>query len=173
VNERLVAFFRGTGTDHRGRGLDAILARDDAWLESTHDFVQWLFPLREPSGVLPQAPRLDAATEAAFAADAALRDALGRAFERMLRFYGFERRDDGSIAPGPHWDARAPDWFRRSTHNDLRITRILRSLTLLGRADDARRFLAALAAERAARPDCGIGATAFAFWEDAVGRGSG
>ena len=168
MNDALVAFFRGTGTDHRGRRLDDVLARDDRWLETTHDFVQWLFPLRTPSGVLPGAPLLDDATEAAFRGDEALQRNLGRAFARMLRFYGFERRDDGTVEPAADFDERAPDWFHADTHNGLRISRILGSLSRLGREQDARRFLAALEAACAARDDCGIGPTARAYWRAAL-----
>src|SRR5690606_20976501 len=72
----LIAFYRGAGRDHRGRTLDEILRHDDDWLERTHDFVQWLFPLREPSGANPFAPLVDDEIRDAFDADAALRASL-------------------------------------------------------------------------------------------------
>jgi hypothetical protein len=167
MNEPLIRFYLGAGADHRGRRLSQILARDDSWLESTHDFIQWLFPLREPSGVMDEAPLLDPVTEAAFATDEDLHRNLGTSFARMLRFYGFED-SGGAIRPGPAWDARTPDWFRGDTHNNLRITRILTSLCLLGRGDDARRFHAALEDAIATRPVCGIGAQARAYWARAA-----
>ena len=45
----LITFYRGSGTDHAGRRIDEILSWDDAALESVHDYIQWLFPLDEPS----------------------------------------------------------------------------------------------------------------------------
>jgi len=63
---RIVAFYEGSGRDDRGRSLDDLLGFGDAALECTHDFIQWLFPLRERSGANPAAPRLDDATVAAF-----------------------------------------------------------------------------------------------------------
>jgi len=168
----LLAFYAGSGTDHRGRRLDDILRRDDAWLEVTHDFIQWLFPLRERSGVLPSAPLVDDETARAFAADPGLRAALSRSFARMLAFYGLA--DDGArIGKGPNWGARTIDWFTRPTHNDLRITRILKSLCELGCADDARRFLAALEALAAAEADFGVSPTSVAYWRAAVPAGVG
>lgn len=179
---RLLAFFRGDGTDDRGRTLDAILARDNDWLERTHDFVQWVFPLDAPSGVNPDAPLVTSALAQAFAADPALRARLRVAFERMLAFYGLaESRGAGRAGPdadaplllridkSPAWDARKRNWFVRPTHNDLRISRILRSLSLLSLPAEARRFLEALERLRASEPDCGFTPTAMEYWRSAGG----
>lgn len=180
-HERLLAFFRGDGTDDRGRTLDAILARDDDWLERTHDFVQWLFPLDAPSGVNPDAPLVTPELARAFAADAALRARLRAAFERMLAFYGL-RESRGAVSAAldagealatridksPAWDARKRNWFVRPTHNDLRISRILRSLSLLSLPDEARRLLEALERLGASERDCGFTPTAMRYWRSAV-----
>jgi hypothetical protein len=34
---QLLAFYLGTGPDHRGRTLAEILRQDDLWFEITHD----------------------------------------------------------------------------------------------------------------------------------------
>jgi hypothetical protein len=164
---RLLAFYAGSGTDHRGRSRRDILRRDDAWLEATHDYVQWLFPLSEPSGVLPSAPLVDAEVAAAFAADDSLRNALAESYRRMLAFYGLAERD-GSLGKGPNWSQRKGDWFTRPTHNNLRITRILKCLCALGLRAQAERLAACLDALRASEPDCGVGASAFEYWHAAV-----
>ena len=52
----LVAFNLGEAPDHRGRFVGEILQQDDDWLEATHDYIQWLFPLREPSQAVPGSP---------------------------------------------------------------------------------------------------------------------
>ena len=167
----LLAFYRDAGRDHRGRTLDEILRRDDDWLERTHDFVQWLFPLREPSGANPFAPLVDDEIRDAFDADAAMRARLLASLDRMLAFYGLVRSADG-IVKSPDWPARKRNWFLCSTHNDLRITRILKSLSLLGLREWAERLLGCLETLRVAEPDCGIGATAFGYWRDALRRPS-
>ena len=74
--ERLIRFYDGTGTDHRGRTLADIHAYDHDALERHHDFIQWLFPLPEPSPVNPLAPRLTAEAIDAFHARPELRRAL-------------------------------------------------------------------------------------------------
>jgi hypothetical protein len=158
---------RGHSPDHRGRFLVDILCRDDDWLEATHDYIQWLFPLPERSNYNAQAPLLDTAVIAEFAADADLRDALRASFIRMLSFYGLVERD-GRVLAGANWNQRKHDWFTESTHNDLRITRILRSLCLLGLRDEARRFLAGLLERMATEPDSGIAEEAVGYWRSAV-----
>ncbi len=111
---RVLAFLEGQGVDGRGRTLFEVLALDDAALERTHDFIQWLFPLEEPSAAVPDAPFLDAAGAAAIRESTLAQCALAAATDRMDRFY---RRTD--------------NWLRPHDHNHLRITRIIRSLRLL------------------------------------------
>lgn len=164
---RLLAFYSGIGPDHRGRYLRDIVRQDDRWLETTHDYVQWLFPLREPSGVLPSAPLIDAEVAAAFAAHERLRQTLRANFLRMLSFYGLDDRD-GRIGKGSNWAERNADWFTRPTHNNLRITRMLKCLCALGLRSDAQRWEAGLEALRTSEPDCGVGATAFDYWRNAL-----
>ena len=130
----LIAFYRGTGRDHRGRLLSHILGFSLDELEFHHDYIQWLFPLPEPSGANASAPLLSKEYIAAFASDESLRLALRRSLELMLQFYGLELIEDGAaeIVPSPYFAARSRDWLTPGNHNFLRISRILRSLSLLG-----------------------------------------
>jgi len=140
--ERLLAFFRGTGTDGAGRRLEDILSWDDDALEYHHDYIQWVFPLREPSSVHPEAPLVTEEVEEEFHRDPALREALRRAFDRMLGFYGLEMREAGGgsvvVEPGPAFATRRGAWLRPNNHNHLRLTRIMTSLSLLGLREKAR-----------------------------------
>jgi hypothetical protein len=151
----LLDFHRGTGTDAAGRRRADILAWSDARLEAVHDYIQWLFPLPERSAFNPHAPLLTGADIAVFRAEPALQTALREGLARMQRFYGF---DAALQVAGPL------PWLTPGNHNFLRITRILRCLTLLGLAADARAFLAAL--ERLDDPV--IGARTRRFWAEAV-----
>ena len=118
------------------------------------------------------APILRAEDSAAFAGDAELRESLRRSLRRILRFYGFDLEGTGhraSVVRRPDFDTRAENWVTPQNHNFLRITRILRSLSLLGLADEARAFLAALEAlYKEARAERIIGARTLAFWRNAV-----
>src|SRR4029079_18828704 len=116
-----------------GRTLDDILQWDDDALEEVHDFIQWLFPLNEASGANWNAPILTRDDIQAFRGDAALRGALRRSLVRMLSFYGFELQDDSpsaSIGRAAGWAERSRNWMRPVNHNHLRLTRIMKSLSL-------------------------------------------
>ncbi len=171
MSKKISDFFAGRRPDHAGRFFDEILARDDDELESTHDYIQWIFPLREPSPVNPAAPLVDDETEFEFAADASLRDAVARAFARMLKSYGFQLRTvDGrpEITPSADWSRRSATWLTRGNHNMLRITRILKSLRLLGHPESADAFFTALRAVYRTNAAGVIGATTFSFWTSAL-----
>src|SRR5690606_31776015 len=87
VSAAILSFLTGDGRDAAGRTFADVLALDDAQLEARHDFIQWLFPLTEPSRAVPGSPWLDDAALAALrgAPEAARRQ--GQAAARMLGFY--------------------------------------------------------------------------------------
>jgi hypothetical protein len=170
---RILTFFRG-GADDRGRTLDEILAWNRERLEYTHDYIQWLFPLRERSGANPGAPVLTDTDVRAFATDAVLRQQLLRALRMMIDFYGLdlidpETRDapDPRVIRRPGFDGVATGWLFPGSHNFLRLTRILISLRTLGLDPYARALfeaLRAIYADHASR----IGATTYAYWQRAM-----
>jgi Opioid growth factor receptor (OGFr) conserved region len=150
------SFLEGTGTDDRGRIFEEILRQDDQWFEYTHDFIQWLFPIDTPSGVNPNAPVITASEGRDLGANAKIAGNMRRAFDRIAAFYGFDVKD-GIIERKINYSFRAPNWAARPTHNDLRISRILRSLTLLGLSSEAKLFCdAAMTAVREYRGDTGV-----------------
>ena len=141
-DDRLVRFFRG-GANDAGRTHDEILAWDDGRLEQVHDYIQWLFPLQEPSSANLAAPVLDAASISAIRRDPAMQARLRKGFTRMLKFYGFEQRE-GTIVEGRAFGNAAAEWLHPGDHNHLRITRILRSLRVLGLEQETLMFWRAL-----------------------------
>ena len=54
----IVGFLEGKTPDHRGRILVVLLQQSDHEAETTHDYIQWLFPLDEPSRSVNGAPVL-------------------------------------------------------------------------------------------------------------------
>ena len=109
----LFDFLTGNGVDAAGRTYADVLAFDEDSLERHHDFIQWLFPLDEPSRAVPGSPVLDAQTIAALRGSGVARERQEKAAARMLQFY----RDTEA-------------WRRPFDHNHLRITRIIKSLRL-------------------------------------------
>lgn len=128
-SSRIVAFLEGEGPDGRGRDVFQILAFNDTRLESTHDFIQWLFPLAEASGAVADAPVLTPAEIAAIRASDMAQLALSAATDRMRTFY-----------------LTTHHWLIPNDHNHLRITRIIRSLRLLRGDGAADAFQAAILA---------------------------
>uniref|UniRef100_F7DJD2 Opioid growth factor receptor n=1 Tax=Callithrix jacchus TaxID=9483 RepID=F7DJD2_CALJA len=101
-------------------------------LEDNHSYIQWLFPLREP-GVNWHAKPLTLREIEVFKSSREIQERLVRAYELMLDFYGIRLEDRGTGTVG-----RAQNYQRRfqnlnwHNHNNLRITRILKSLGELG-----------------------------------------
>jgi hypothetical protein len=167
----LVAFYLGRSTDSRGRTLDEIQSWDDCRLETVHDYIQWLFPLTEGSGSNPNAPVLDDAQIATFRTSDDLKGRLLDSFKVMLSFYGLEC-DDTSESPkimkADWFELRKAHWLTPMNHNYLRITRILKSLQLLGLEEYARAFLTFL--EQLYKEEGKqIGDTTFFYWKSALG----
>ena len=163
----IVLFYSGQGTDHRGRLLADIQQWPDDRLESVHDYIQWLFPLEEPSAFNPYAPLIDPETIEAFRRRADLRDGLRDSFRRMLRFYGLEM-SDGKVTLARNFGERSKDWLTPHNHNHLRITRILKSLRTLGLESEAQAFFERLS-EIHHSGGRNITAETFRFWRSAAG----
>ena len=134
-SDKLTRFFSG-GEDDHSRTFDEILGWDDARLEMVHDYIQWIFPLPERSGANPEAPVLDSASIAAIRSSAEMQGRLRAAFERMLAFYGFALERD-TVVEGQQFAAASRNWLHAGNHNHLRLTRMLRSLRVLGLGHEA------------------------------------
>ena len=147
ANTPIIGFYSGTQPDHRGRYLNEIQGAPDAQLESVHDYIQWLFPLPERSGFNVAAPVLNPKPIQGFRTRADLQENLRASFLRMMKFYGFEVRTGEQITVrlAPDFAPKAAKWLSPGNHNHLRITRILRCLTILGLEPEAKAFFGCLA----------------------------
>lgn len=160
----IVAFYDPTikAQDAEGRTLDETLEFSNEQLEYYHDYIQYLFPLPERSPVNPSAPTITKDVREAFLTRQHLRKQLGRSLERMANFYGLEASTSDSISasdkdsdgttnptlnfkPAPEFETLSKQsWRKRFDHNHLRITRIIRSLRVLGLEVEAQAFRKAL-----------------------------
>jgi len=165
---KLTLFYIGSHPDHQGRYLSEILEQDDTWLEVTHDYIQWLFPTKEFSRVTPNAPIITKEIEAAFLNDELLRNHLKASFTRLLSFYGLEY-SSGEITKATNWNDRKENWFTQDTHNNLRITRILKSLICLGLETDAQLFYNFLISLQQSEKDFGLTSLTLKYWKEALG----
>jgi len=168
ATNRLIDFYCGTGTDHRGRHFADLVGMDDAQLERTHDFIQWLFPTVTTSPFNPDAPPLDATTATRLRADPVAQARLREALLRMLGFYGFELDDsdpaDPEVVRGPAFDSRSRTWLTPGNHNYRRLSRMLASLVVLGRRPHADALFRCLESLHRSRHGGEIGDHALSHW---------
>lgn len=161
---RLIAFLRGEGVDHKGRYLSEIWALSPFWLEHTHDYIQWLFPIPEAGRFNAFAPLLTSEVKAAFERDPLLRQHQQRSLDLMLDFFGLAR-ESSAISAQPTLSIQSHIWLKADGHNHLRITRIIRSLALCHLPKLARSFqetVIDIGAQHGV-----VSETSLQFWRDA------
>ena len=87
----------------------------------------------------------------------------------MLQFYGFSPSFT-KIVPTSDYEDMRRNWVKLFNHNHLRITRILRSLRVLGLEAEAKNFFEALVGVFHGRERGKIGERSMVFWTRAVER---
>ena len=124
MNTALTNFLSGSGTDHAHRSYQDVLDQDDQWLEYTHDWIQWCFPLFEPSQAVMNAPVLESSNEVEVIRTCSSCQENMRL--GLIRYAEFLRDND--------------NWLRYHDHNHLRITRVIKSVRMLMSEEQAREF---------------------------------
>jgi len=126
---KLIEFYNFRGKTQDGYSFEDIKMFSLDKLETCHSYIQWVFPLKERSKAVPSSPVLTSED---------VEDIHKYKMElflivNMLPFYGLVYNDKfEAIDRGPHWDERKATWITPRNHNYLRLTRILKSLCLLG-----------------------------------------
>ena len=171
----IIGFYGGTQPDHRGRYLHEIQQWPDEQLETVHDYIQWLFPLPERSGFNVAAPVLTPESIQEFRTRPDLQEHLRVSFHRMMNFYGLEARagQQVTITPAPNFATKAAKWLSPGNHNHLRITRILRCLTVLGLEAEAKAFfgcLSEICESEQNKPLPAISDETMGYWRNASGQ---
>lgn len=123
-----IDFYLGNRPNENGMTFEEILSFSEKEREIHHNFIQWLFPLEVPSPVCPHAPLVTSEMAQAFKTEYALKENLLRATKMMLSHYGLKLSID-QILPDEDFEKKKKNI---SGHNLLRVTRILKSLVLLG-----------------------------------------
>ncbi|XP_072522096.1 opioid growth factor receptor-like [Salminus brasiliensis] len=101
-------------------------------LEWVHSYIQWLFPIQE-RGLNYNSFVLTPEEIKLFRQDNTVKRRLVMSYKLMLDFYGIELLDErtGSVHCAKNWRERFEN-LNRYSHNNLRITRILKCLGILG-----------------------------------------
>jgi hypothetical protein len=156
--DRAIAFYLDSAVIKQEIGFTYfdVLQFEDEQLEKCHGYVQWLFPIKEPSAFIDDAPLFTEVTRAQYEEYYAIvYPRFVQAMARMMEFY---------FAPG-----RVKEWVTPRNHNFLRITRIIKSMKLFGQHQAENSFWTLLLVPLMNDPvykDI-IGPITAQFWKDA------
>ena len=126
--------------------------------------------MNERSSFNSDVPILTVEQISSFRSSEKLKDRLLISLDLMLDFYGFVRlKEKGNvkIVKSPNYETRTQEWVTPSNHNFLRITRIFKSITLLGLSVYAVKFFDALEELYLEKQNI-IGTVSFEYWKTAI-----
>jgi hypothetical protein len=133
-NNPILRFYLGERVHPNGKTIHEILNPDGPQMGHTGGVIQWLFPLTTPSTHVPSAPTLSLTELNAFRTEPKLREQIIVCVNRFLERLAISvHGNSGSIEPDFHTKKK---WMYPSYHAFMPITRILRSLKLLGFQDE-------------------------------------
>lgn len=118
-------------------------------LEMHHGYIQWLFPVFEAAGMNWESSPLTKDAAKQIRESEVAQQRVLKSYKLMLNFYGFKLADEitGRLERDPEVFEKGIDNLNMSSHNYLRISRILISLGELGFHRYKRPLLEALTAE--------------------------
>jgi hypothetical protein len=168
---KIVDFYIGSGTDHKLRSWSEIVSQNDNWLESEHDFIQWLFPLKEPSEFSKFAPLLTDEDISILKMERLFKKRMVTSFFIMMSFFGLDPKtinDELKLQKdSSFFKERSKVWLSLNNHNYMRITRILKSLCLFGLNKYAEAFMECLL-DLKKEFDSDISMTNIEYWMEAI-----
>lgn len=144
----IVGFLSGSKRNHYGKFISQIWDYSDWQLEHDHCYIQWLFPLDTPSEHNYNAPVIKKSYIDSLSPHslAIIQRNMIRSLTVMLQFYGFALTGfEGKPVISKHnFEEKKGNWCVMYNHNQLRITRILKSLCFFGLEQYAVAFYQAL-----------------------------
>jgi len=142
---------------YSGKASECRFLISDVWsfsfqrLEEVHDYIQWIFPLDEPSAHNLSAPVLTKEDIETFRAEPVLRWRLMASVHTYMRFLHFT----------------ATQWVTGFDHNHLRITRMLKCLMLMGMEVEAQARFNEVMLITQIFPKVNL-STSIGYWRDAI-----
>ena len=131
-SEKCLNFLLGKEFTASGYDYDQLHKWSNNHWENYHDFIQWLFPLDEPSMHNPNGPVLTQDDFEKIKSNQELTDAIVKNYNRFLNYAGIQRNDNCL-----DFADYQKDFWETPNHNWLRITRVLKCLNLCGLHDYA------------------------------------
>jgi hypothetical protein len=126
----ILRFFLGERVHPNGKTIHEILNMNEPRIGHTGGVIQWLFPLTTPSTHVPSAPTLSPSELQMFRVEPKLRKLYIIGVNRFLELYGIALHGS-SASLEPEFNIKRK-WMYPRSHAYIPITRILKSLKLLG-----------------------------------------
>lgn len=157
-----------------GCGIERIINFTDVQLENSHSYIQYVFPLQEPSVYNLKAPVLTDKEIEWIKNESGnkARINLQKMFIRMLKFYGFQYYiypEGIKIEKSNSFNEQSRVWLTRNNHNYKRLTRIFKCLMICGLKSEAEEFFAILEEIYKENKEI-IGENTFNYWKGAINR---
>lgn len=171
IRTKLIAFYSGNATDHKGRYLQDIWLFSHKELENSHNYIQWLFPLEKKSLFNLFAETHNKDSIIVFKNSMQIRNNMISSLKIMLEFYGFEIINEDEQNPiikeNEDFKDRSKIWLKPKNHNYSRITRIIKSLKLAGLTNYANAVYDVLMQMSKENRDI-IGEKSLKYWKNAI-----
>jgi hypothetical protein len=162
---KIIKFYEKLGNDDYGRSLDQMQHYDYEQLEHNHDYIQWMFPLREKSRVNLSAPVITDKDILYIRQSDAIKQNMLVSKMVITDFWGISKEysEDKYYARKDHLKT----WLTPMNHNFLRVTRVLKSLILFDLRNEAEHLFKCLEEIRNDGNQNIIGESFF-WWEKAI-----
>lgn len=132
----LILYLKNQGTDNHDRYLSDIWQFDNFQLEYTHNYMQWMFPSDIPSQNMRHSPVLTPAEREVCMADETIQQNFLKSLNIILDFLGIVQQGE-YFALNENSADKYQVWLTKYNHNHLRLSRLMRSLALLGQRKSA------------------------------------
>jgi hypothetical protein len=165
TDKPIVRFYLGQAVHPTGHTLQEILSNKDFDLNRAHNITQWLFPLDRPSHHAIDAPYLSREEVLLFRTNRILRENYIAAFNRYIVLFAMKNMGH-TIVIEPDFNGNNM-WLYPNSHAFVRITRMLRSMNLLGFEKEARSLMDALMEVNSKHGNNLIDRATIEFWNSA------
>lgn len=157
----ILQFYRNQRKNDYGQTIEDIMQYSYGEMEFDHNYIQLIFPSNEPSMCNVGSPVLTEAEAETFQSDPKLQETVTQSFIKFIGFLGLQF--DGDVVSFRTDRENPYILFEKFNHNMLRVTRMLKSLRLVGLEK------LALATWNGLQPvKSMVNAQTWAYWENAV-----
>jgi hypothetical protein len=132
---KIIKFYENRARDNYGRKLEEMQKYSYEQLENIHNYIQWMFPLREKSSMNLSAPIIKDKDIAYIKDSSLIKGNMLISTLLISDFWGIGKEFTGNEYFVK--SNRIKLWVTPMNHNFLRVTRVLKSLVLFDMKDEA------------------------------------